>query len=131
MPTIDTTDLAILMFRDEGLDWSTIDGEDGGKAYFQKFVDWAADLDKRGKLVAVDPLVKGGKTVRRRGAGFVVDGPYAEGREAVLGYYIVRAANLEEAIELAKESPHTIAGGATEVRMIGAFPKPWVRAIAP
>jgi hypothetical protein len=126
MPTTDRTDLAMLMFRDEGLDWSALEGEARMQAYVQKFVDWAADLDKRGKLVAVDPLVKGGKTVRRRGAGFVVDGPYAEGREAVLGYYIVRVANLEEAIELAKEAPHTIAGGATEVRMIGAFPKPGV-----
>ena len=57
---------------------------------FQKFVDWAADLDKRGILVGVDPLQDGGKTVRRRGAGVVIDGPYAEGREAVLGYYMVR-----------------------------------------
>jgi hypothetical protein len=110
---------AMLMFRDEGLDWDAITGEDRGKAYFQKFVEWAADLDKRGKLVAVDPLERGGKTVRRRGAAFVVDGPFAEGREAVLGYYIVRVANMEEAIELAKESPHTIAGGATEVRELG------------
>ena len=115
---------AMLLFRDEGIDWSELEDEERGKAFFQQFVDWAADLDKRGKLVAVDPLVKGGKTVRRRGAGFVVDGPYAEGREAVLGYYLVEVADLDEAIELAKESPHTQAGGATEVRAIGSFPKP-------
>lgn len=116
--------IAMLLFRDDGLDWSQFEGEERGKAFFQKFVDWAADLDKRGKLVAVDSLNRGGKTVRRRGASIVVDGPYAEGREAVLGYYMVRVANFDEACALAAESPHTLAGGATEVREVGKFPKP-------
>jgi len=116
--------LAMLLFRDEGIDWSQYQDTERGKAMFQRFVDWAADLDRRGKLVAVDPLERGGKTVRRRGAGIVVDGPYAEGREAVLGYYIVRVADLDEAVALAVECPHTELGGATEVREIGAFPKP-------
>jgi hypothetical protein len=117
--------LAMLLFRDEGLDWKALaDDEERGKAFFQRFIDWTADLDRRGKLVAVDPLKRGGKTVRRRGAGIVVDGPYAEGREAVLGYYIVRVASFDEACALAGESPHTQEGGATEVREIGPFPKP-------
>jgi hypothetical protein len=116
---------AMLLFRDEGIDWTQYGGDDErGRAFFQKFVDWAADLDRRGKLVAVDPLTKGGRTVRKKGAAIVVDGPYAEGREAVLGYYIVEVADLDEAIALAGEAPHTQAGGATEVREIGAFPKP-------
>jgi hypothetical protein len=115
---------AILLFRDEGLDWSAVEGEERFNAFFQKFVDWAEDLDKRGKLVGVESLKRAGNTVRRRGSGFVVDGPYAEGREAVLGYYIVQVADLAEAFELAKEAPHTQAGGATEVREIGPFPKP-------
>ncbi|HVV81582.1 MAG TPA: YciI family protein [Kofleriaceae bacterium] len=116
--------LAILMFRDEGLDPDAFRDDERGRAFFQKFVDWAADLDRRGKLLAVDPLLRGGKTVRRRGAAIVVDGPYAEGREAVLGYYLVRVRDLDEAVALAAESPHTQAGGATEVRMIGDFPRP-------
>ena len=116
---------AILMFRDEGVDWSLMEGEERSKAMFQRFVDWAADLDRRGKLVGVDPLKKGGHTVRRRGASIVVDGPYAEGREAVLGYYIVRVADMDEALAIARECPHTtLLGGATEVRELGSFPKP-------
>ena len=115
---------AMLLLRDDGVDWSKFEGDERGKALFQRFVDWAADLDKRGKLVAVDPLPRGGKTVRRRGASIVVDGPYAEGREAVLGYYIVDVASFDEAVELARECPHTDIGGVTEVREIGAFPKP-------
>lgn len=124
-PTMaDDERLALLLFRAEGLDPDALGDDDRGRANFQRFVDWAAELDRRSKLVAVDPLVRGGKTVRRRGAAIVVDGPYAEGREAVLGYYIVRVRDLDEAVALAAESPHTDLGGATEVRLIAAFPRP-------
>jgi hypothetical protein len=118
------TEVAMLMFRDEGVDGSAYDDPARARANFQRFVDWAEELERRGKLVAVDPLVRGGKTVRRKGASVVIDGPYAEGREAVLGYFIVKAKDLDEACALAAESPHSQNGGATEVRMLGAFPKP-------
>jgi len=111
------TGLAMLLFRDE-FDQREYDP----KQLFERFVAWAEDLDRRGKLVAVNPLARGGKTVRRRGAALVVDGPYAEGREAVLGYFIVRAKDLDEACALAAEGPHNQVGGATEVRMINDFP---------
>lgn len=118
------SDSYLLLFRDEGLDWSAYDTEERKKAFFQKFVDWTVELDKRGKLVGVESLPSGGHTVRRKGASIVVDGPYAEGREAVLGYYIVAVADEAEAFALAAESPHSQAGGAVEVRKVGAFPKP-------
>ena len=128
MPTEDPTQVAMLVLRDDGVDWTAYGNETpGGKALFQRFVDWAADLDRRGLLVGVDPLVKGGRTVRKQGASIVIDGPYAEGREAVLGYFMVRVRDLDEACALAAESPHADIGGAVEVRMLGAFPKPGVR----
>jgi hypothetical protein len=109
--------LAMLMFRDEYADRSF-----DQKQVFDRFVAWLDELDRRGKLVAVNPLARGGKTVRRRGAALVVDGPYAEGREAVLGYVIVRVKDLDEACALAVECAHSEAGGATEVRMVSDFP---------
>ena len=114
----------MLLFRDEGVDWSQQSGDEARKAILQQVIDWTADLERRGKLVAVDGLKSGGKTVRRKGAGFVVDGPYAEGRDAVLGYYILDVTDLDEALALARESPHAGLGGATEVREITPFPKP-------
>ena len=115
----------MLLFRDEGIDWPAIEAdEQRAQAAFQRFVDWAADLDRRGKLIAVDPLVRGGKTVRRRGASIVVDGPYAEGREAVLGYYLLRVSDLDEACAIAAAGPHADIGGAVEVREVRDFPKP-------
>lgn len=114
----------MLRFRDEGVDWSQKSTDEAKKAILQQVIDWTAELERRGKLVAVDGLKSGGKTVRRKGAGFVVDGPYAEGRDAVLGYYILDVADFDEALALARESPHAAMGGATEVREIASLPKP-------
>ena len=120
----DTRQTAMLIFRDEGVDWAQLAVEGRSKALFQKLVDWAADLKRRGIYAGVEALAQGGKTVRRKGAGLVIDGPFAEGREAVLGFFLVRVNNVDEACAIAGESPHAEVGGATEVRMLGAFPKP-------
>jgi hypothetical protein len=120
----DTRKTAMLLFRDEGVDWSYLAEEGRSKALFQKLVDWAADLKRRGVYAGVEALGQGGKTVRRKGAGLVVDGPFAEGREAVLGFFLVRVDDIDEACAIAAESPHAEIGGTTEVRMLGSFPKP-------
>ena len=121
----DTRRTAILIFRDDGVDWAQLAVDGRSKALFQKLVDWVADLKRRGVYAGVEGLQQsGGKTVRRKGAGLVIDGPFAEGREAVLGFVFVRVDNVDEACALAGESPHAEVGGATEVRFLAAFPKP-------
>jgi hypothetical protein len=124
MTTNETRQTAMLMFRDEGVDWAQITADGRSKELFQKLVDWAADLKRRGLYAGVEALGQGGKTVRRKGAGLVVDGPFAEGREAVLGFFLVHVRDIDEACAIAKESPHAEIGGTTEVRMLGTFPKP-------
>jgi hypothetical protein len=120
----DTRKTAMLIFRDQGVDWAQLAADGRSKALFQKLVDWAADLKRRGLYAGVEALAQSGKTVRRKGAGLVIDGPFAEGREAVLGFFFVRVNDMDEACALAGESPHAEIGGATEVRMLGTFPKP-------
>jgi hypothetical protein len=115
---------AMLIFRDEGVDWAALANDGRSKELFKKLVDWAADLKRRGVYAGVEALEQSGKTVRRKGAALVIDGPFAEGREAVLGFFFVRVKDIEEACALAAESPHSEIGGATEVRMLGTFPKP-------
>jgi hypothetical protein len=60
-------------------------------------------------------------TVRPDGAdGFTVtDGPFVETKEALAGYYLVEAADLDEALELAKQVP--VVSGGIEVRPILVF----------
>ena len=60
-------------------------------------------------------------TIRPDGAGgfTVTDGPFAETKEALGGYYLVEAADLDEAIALAKQVP--VVKGGLEVRPIMVF----------
>ena len=112
--------VAMLILRDEGIDWN----DARAQALFARFVEWTAELSARGVLHGVEGLMREGKTVRKKGAALVVDGPYAEGREAVLGFVAVRVADLDEACRIAGESPYSELGGAIEVRLTSAFPRP-------
>jgi hypothetical protein len=58
-------------------------------------------------------------TVRLKGGDRLLsDGPFAETKEQLGGYFIVEAENLDEAIEWASKMPHMAYGGSTEVRPI-------------
>lgn len=51
----------------------------------------------------------------------VIDGPYAETKEALLGFYIVDVESLEEGLQFAKELAQANPGGAYELRPISLF----------
>jgi hypothetical protein len=95
-------------------------------AHFEKFVRWAEKLAGEGRLRGVERLEAAqGRVVRRReGGGLVLDGPFVEGKEAVLGFFIVEAADWEEASRIAAGCPCVDTGGNVEVRLVGHFPKP-------
>ncbi len=59
-------------------------------------------------------------SIRPEAAGFAVtDGPFVETKEALGGYYVVEAADLDEAIAMAKDLPTP--GGGVEVRPVMVF----------
>jgi len=60
-------------------------------------------------------------SIRRNSDGSVVvtDGPFAEAKEALGGYYLVEAADLDEALEIAKQVPAEFGG--VEVRPVRTF----------
>ena len=51
----------------------------------------------------------------------VIDGPFAETKEQLLGFYIVDADNLDEALGIARELAAVNPGGAYEVRPVGLY----------
>jgi hypothetical protein len=58
-------------------------------------------------------------TVRvRDGETLVTDGPYAETKEALGGYFLVEADSIDEAVELAKRLPEPLGGGGIEIRPV-------------
>ena len=78
------------------------------------------DLNARGKFLAANPLqsVVTATTVRmRNGKRLVTDGPFAETREQLGGYFLVDAADLNEAIAIASRIPGA-RKGTVEVRPV-------------
>lgn len=57
-------------------------------------------------------------TTLRKGDDVVLDGPYAETKEQLLGFYIIEVENLDEALRFARELTEANPGGAYEVRPV-------------
>ena len=85
----------------------------------QSWLGWIRDLEAKGHLKSPgQPLNTSGKVVRGK-ARLVTDGPYVESKELVLGFIIVQAADMDEAVELSKGCPMLEGEGAVEVRPVG------------
>jgi len=56
------------------------------------------------------------------GENLIVDGPFAETKEVLGGYYVLSASNLDEALEFAQRIPAVRLGGAVEVRPLVEVP---------
>jgi hypothetical protein len=82
----------------------------------QQWMAWIQKLRNDGKYIAGDPLQAGGKVLRSR--KIITDGPFAEGKEIVGGYFLVRAETLEEAAEMSRDCPIFETGGSVEVRPV-------------
>ena len=78
-------------------------------------------LTERGKLGPVARLMPTttATTIRDGREPLVIDGPFAETKEQLLGFYVVDCESLEEAIEIAR--PLFVEGGALEIRPVMYF----------
>ncbi len=91
------------------------------KESFAEFEKYSAWLVEKGWMRAGDPLADTDQatTVRQTdGKVLSTDGPFAETKEQLGGYYIIECANLDEAIEAAEKLPIVATGGTVEVRPI-------------
>jgi hypothetical protein len=62
-------------------------------------------------------------TVRHGGAGnLITDGPFADAKEVLVGYYVLEAPDLDAALEFAERIPAVRLGGAVEVRPLVEIP---------
>jgi hypothetical protein len=81
-------------------------------------------LAKRGKLGPVARLMPTttATTLRKGKQPVVIDGPFAETKEALLGFYIVSCESLEEVVEIASEFARASSGtGSYELRPVAQF----------
>ena len=85
----------------------------------RRFSEWAKRLREQGKLAAAEKLKDNtGLLLSTRNGQIVVDGPFAETKETIGGYFIIEAADQNEAIEITKECPALSNGGRVELREI-------------
>jgi hypothetical protein len=73
-----------------------------------KYMAWGETLRARGKLLGGEKLTaSGGRQLRTSGGKVVVsDGPYAEAKDVVGGYFVIEARDLAEAEAIVSECPH-------------------------
>ncbi len=98
--------------------------EEKGKI-FQEYMTFAQGISARGNYVGGEALqpVATATTVRvKNGKTLTTDGPFAETKEQLGGYFLVEAKNLDEAIGIASRIPGARTGS-IEVRPIMPTPK--------
>lgn len=83
--------------------------------HMQKWGAWMQGLNEQGVFIGGLPLDKGGKVVEKAGK-VITDGPFAEGKEIVGGYLMVKSDSLDGAVEISKGCPIFEHEGTVEVR---------------
>ena len=83
----------------------------------EDWMAWFRRLTEEGKAVAGNPLEREGKIVSGK-ERVVSDGPFAESKEAIGGYFLLDVTTMDEALALAKECPGLPYGIRVEVRPV-------------
>jgi hypothetical protein len=105
----------MLLFR--GNDWITGLSPEEKQKVTDQWMAWFRRLTGEGKAVAGNPLEREGKVVSGKNR-VVSDGPFAESKEAIGGYFYLQVADENEAIEIAKQCPGLEYGAVVEVRPV-------------
>ena len=89
-------------------------------AITKEYMSWAERMRGEGRLQGGEKLTDDAGKVLRASSGrvAVTDGPYAESKELVGGYFLISAGDYAEACRLAESCPHLKFGGRIEVRQI-------------
>ena len=90
------------------------------KEVIRRYTAWGDALHQKGKLIHSEKLAPGrGWTVRLQdGQPLVSDGPYAETKDVIGGYYLLEAENDAEAQAIAKDCPHLWSTNWVELRPV-------------
>ena len=112
---------AILCYHDEDTvgSWS----KEHDAAVMKKLAVVQDKLAKQGRLGPVARLLPttAATTLRKSDPPLIIDGPYAETKEQLLGFYIIDVADLDEALAIAKELGVANPGGAYEIRPLAVY----------
>jgi hypothetical protein len=115
---------AILCYNDEDVVWSWSQEED--RKVMARLGAVREKLTKAGKLgpsLRLLPTTAATTLRKTQEPPLVIDGPFAETKEQLLGFYVIDVADLDEALDVARELAAANPGGAYELRPIAVFNK--------
>ncbi|MPS27452.1 YciI family protein [Pigmentiphaga sp.] len=82
--------------------------EEAGRELYDRMAAFGADLKARGRLLAAESLASQDSAVRvqqRDGRARLMDGPFAEAKEMIGGFFLLDCATREEAVAIAQTCP--------------------------
>jgi hypothetical protein len=106
----------MLLFR--GNDWQKGLSPEQMQHVADQWMAWFQRLTEQGKALSGKPLEPNGRIVSGKNGRVVADGPFAESKEAIGGYFLLRVATLDEAVAIAQECPGLPFGAVVEVRPV-------------
>ena len=110
----------MLIYGDEAVD--TARNEAQQAANMDAWMSYTADFQGTGKMLGGEALMPKATatTIRPKADGgrITSDGPFVETKETLGGYYMIDAANLDEAVAWASKMPIIASGGCVEIRAV-------------
>lgn len=106
----------MLIFR--GTDWYKGLSPEQMQQVFDQWMSWFNRLKDEGTAIAGNPLEPEGKIVSGRNGGTISDGPFAESKETIGGYFLLNVATMDEAVSIAQQCPGLPHGIRVEVRPV-------------
>ena len=116
MNTQENNNKFMLIFR--GTDWHKGLSPEEMQRVAGQWMAWFKRLTDQGKAVAGNPLEREGKIVSGKNGRIVAAGPFAESKEAIGGYFMLKVDSLDEAVAIAQECPGLTYGVKVEVRAV-------------
>ena len=114
----------LLILRDHEERWEAFSNEEYEDVLAQ-FMAWNESMKAQDELVDAGKLTSHlGRTLRPRDGKIALDGPFAEAKEAIAGYYRVRCEDDVAAVRIARGCPVLTYGGSVEVREIASMEAP-------
>jgi hypothetical protein len=106
----------MLIFR--GTDWYKGLSAEEMQQVGDQWMAWFKGLMASGQAVAGNPLEREGKIISGKNGRVVSDGPFAESKETIGGYFLLKVNTLDDAVAIAQQCPGLPYGIRVEVRPV-------------
>jgi hypothetical protein len=115
----------MLVLRDDPSNYANLTPDQWG-GLLAKYEAWSTRIASEGRLLDGKKLTDGaGKVLRMNGGKLSVkDGPFAETKEVVGGFYLLRADSYDHAVKLCNDHPAFATNGTVEIREVDFMGQP-------